>query len=216
VSRHFPPFTLTPARDRRRLWIVLKPSGIGLGASHHRLLATELKVLDRSVPINDQTAMQTTAINAAINPYSIAVTPDSSVDSLAINAVIGGCLSCPQRMQPNRLDKQRTGRKSRRQGRGRAGQLRSWRHQSVSRPSGAGVMSAEAQFRLRLHVAFKPKPIDPVDTWPRAETCNFSQTAMLSSAGPVGCEPSRLPLQTSRSEAVRNRGEGVAQTRAER
>ena len=103
MSRQFPPFTLTPARDRRRLWIVLKPGGIGLGAYHHRLLATELKVLDRSVPINDQTAMQTTAINAAINPYSIAVTPDSSVDSLARNAVIGGCLSCPQRMQPNRL-----------------------------------------------------------------------------------------------------------------
>ena len=46
-----------------------------------RLLATVLKVVLRLVPTNCHTVIQTTATSAAINPYSMAVTPASSLAS---------------------------------------------------------------------------------------------------------------------------------------
>lgn len=45
----------------------------------YSLLATVLKVLLRSVPTSVKAPIAATAINAAINAYSIAVTPDSSL-----------------------------------------------------------------------------------------------------------------------------------------
>ena len=48
-------------------------------SQRHILLATRLKVLLRSVPTSVKAAIAATAINAAINAYSIAVTPDSSL-----------------------------------------------------------------------------------------------------------------------------------------
>jgi hypothetical protein len=45
----------------------------------YSLAATVLKVLLRLVPTRVKAAIAATAINAAINAYSIAVTPDSSL-----------------------------------------------------------------------------------------------------------------------------------------
>ena len=45
----------------------------------YSLAATVLKVVLTSVPIRIKEAIAATAINAAINAYSIAVTPDSSL-----------------------------------------------------------------------------------------------------------------------------------------
>jgi hypothetical protein len=52
------------------------------------LAATLLKVLLWLVP-TPMTVTAATAMSAAINPYSIAVTPDSSLISLVKNACIG-------------------------------------------------------------------------------------------------------------------------------
>ena len=48
----------------------------------YSLLATRLKVLLRLVPTKLNAAIAATAINAAINAYSIAVTPESSLTRL--------------------------------------------------------------------------------------------------------------------------------------
>lgn len=47
----------------------------------YRLLATVLKVVLRVVPIVENAAIAATAIREAISPYSIAVTPPSSLSS---------------------------------------------------------------------------------------------------------------------------------------
>ena len=51
--------------------------------------AMVLKVELRLVPRTLQAAMQTTATSAAIRPYSIAVTPDSSLMGLVKGVYIG-------------------------------------------------------------------------------------------------------------------------------
>src|SRR5262249_26054185 len=80
---------LSDSRNSRRPTLDLEPRPPAqIGADRYRLAATLLKVPLRLVPTVPMIVTAAKAISAAISPYSIAVTPDSSLISLVKNACI--------------------------------------------------------------------------------------------------------------------------------